>query len=191
MKYIGYIIILVYKVYNRILMHLLKYQFRKCGINVLFYPIKSEFSYKNIIIGNNVFIGNGASFISSISLIQIGNNVLFGPNVSIRGGNHSSHIIGKLMFDYKIKDKLPNDDEPVIIDNDVWIGCNTTILKGVTIGRGSIIAAGAVVTKNLPPYSVAGGVPAKLIRKRWSKEDIIKHELLVYPEIERLNVDSL
>ena len=47
---------------------------------------------------------------------------MFGPNVTIRGGNHSSHIVGKLMTDYKNEDKLPTDDEPVIIDEDVWVG---------------------------------------------------------------------
>lgn len=55
-----------------------------------------------------------------------------------------------------------------------------TILKGVTIGRGSVVAAGAVVTKSCPPYSIIGGVPAKVIKQRFSPEEIVKHESILY-----------
>lgn len=64
----------------------------------------------------------------------------------------------------------------MVIESDVWIGCNVTILKGVTIGRGSVIAAGAVVAKSCPPYSIVGGVPAKVIKERFTEEEIRKHE---------------
>ena len=68
---------------------------------------------------------------------------------------------------------------PVLIEDDVWCGSNVVILKGVTIGHGSIVAAGAVVTKSFPPYSIIGGVPAKLIRMRFTPEQILKHETLL------------
>ena len=58
----------------------------------------------------------------------------------------------------------------------MWCGANVVILKGVTIGRSSIIAAGYVVTKSVPPYSIVAGVPAKVIRRKWNEEDIEKHE---------------
>ena len=60
-------------------------------------------------------------------------------------------------------------DQPVVIEDDVWVGANVTILKGVTIGHGSVVAAGAVVTKSCPPYSIIGGVPAKVLRKRFEE----------------------
>ena len=67
-------------------------------------------------------------------------------------------------------------DQPVTIEDDVWCGANVTILKGVTIGRGSVVAAGAVVTKSFPPYSIIGGVPAKLLKMRFTPEQIEEHE---------------
>jgi acetyltransferase-like isoleucine patch superfamily enzyme len=141
-----------------------------------------DFYYKNIHIGNNVYIGNRASFYASISHIKIGNNVMFGPNVTIRGGNHRIDIVGKYMFD--VKEKLPENDQDVIIEDDVWVGCNTTILKGVTIHQGSVIAAGAVVTKNVPPYAIVGGNPAKVIKFRFSKDQILEHKRLLKQDYE-------
>ena len=58
----------------------------------------------------------------------------------------------------------------------VWIGANATILKGVTIGEGGIMAACSLVTKDVPPYSIVGGFPAKVIGRRFSDEDIVKHK---------------
>lgn len=77
------------------------------------------------------------------------------------------------------KEKLPENDAPVVIEDDVWIGANVTILKGVTIGRGSVVAAGVVVTKSCPPYSIIGGVPAKVLKMRFTPEEIVKHESIL------------
>lgn len=70
---------------------------------------------------------------------------------------------------------------PVEIDSDIWIGTNVTILNGVHISRGCIVAAGAVVTKDVPPYAVVGGVPAKVLQFRFNVEQILEHEKALYP----------
>ena len=61
-----------------------------------------------------------------------------------------------------------------------------TLLSGVHIGRGAIVAAGAVVSKDVPPYSIVGGIPARIIKFRWTIEEILEHEHILYPEEERL-----
>lgn len=165
-----------------------KSMFNSCGKNVIFYPFDS-FSYSNISIGDYVFIGKGAVFHSSESIINIGNKVMFGPRVTIIGGNHNTAEVGKYMFD--VKNKRADDDMPVVVEDDVWVGAGVTILKGTTIGRGSIVAAGSVVRKTVPPYSIIAGVPAKVINTRFDHETIILHEEQLYREKDRLGVDVL
>ena len=82
-------------------------------------------------------------------------------------------------------------DLPVVIESDVWLGANVTILKGVTIGRGSVIAAGAVVNRNVPPYSISGGIPAHTLRFRFTRDQIMEHERLLYREDERLSPETV
>ena len=111
--------------------------------------------------------------------MSIGKKVIFGPKPTIITGDHRIDIVGKYIADITDNEKLPNNDLPVTIEDDCWIGANVTILKGVTIGRGCVIAAGAVVTKSFPPYSIIGGVPAKLLKMRFTSEQIIEHERLL------------
>ena len=116
---------------------------------------------------SNVKIGLNASINSNVMInargkgrIFIGNNVLIGPNVVLRSNNHTFKstkipIISQGMTEGEI-----------IIGNDVWIGSNAVILPNCNIGDGAIIGAGAVVTSNIEPYTVVGGIPAKFIKKR-------------------------
>ncbi len=179
-------------VWNRILILYYREKFAECGSNVTFNPMVSNIYYEHVSVGDFVYIGPGALLMATKeSHIYIRNNVLIGPEVSIVAGNHSSHILGKLMYDYIIEDKLSSDDEPVIIEDDVWIGTGAIILKGVTINRGSIIAAGALVTKDVPAYSIVGGVPARVLKYRWTPEEILQHESMIYPEDKRLSGEEL
>lgn len=161
---------------NKIVSLFVKKAFAKCGRNVHFSPLNSAFSYRNISIGNYVYIGPHALF-SSITHIEIGNKVIFGPCVTIMGGNHNFRDVGIFMFDNH--KKRENDDLPVRIEDDVWIGCNVTILKGVTIGRGAVVGAGSIVTKSIAPYAIVGGNPAKIIRFRFTNDEIKEHERIL------------
>jgi acetyltransferase-like isoleucine patch superfamily enzyme len=161
------------KIWKRIKMLALKKLFKSAGANIIFDP-NDRFSYESITIGNDVFIGSGAKFSASESSINIGRKVMFGPNVTIMGGDHNTSVIGKYMFD--VKEKQPGNDLPVLINDDVWVGCGVTILKGVTIGEGAIVAAGALVINSVEAYSIVGGVPAKKLSMRFSPEEIKKHK---------------
>lgn len=79
----------------------------------------------------------------------------------------------------------------IIVEEDVWIGINVTLLAGAHIGRGAIIGAGAVVRGEVPPYAVVIGNPARIIKFKWSVEDIMEHEKKLYPENERFSKDEL
>ncbi|HJV64112.1 MAG TPA: DapH/DapD/GlmU-related protein [Geomonas sp.] len=164
-------------------MYVLRSLFRSRGKDIWFDPYGS-YTFNTISLGNSVIIGPGACFWSTHSHITIGNKVMFGPNVTIMGGNHNTSAIGRYMFD--VHEKEASDDQPVNIEDDVWVGAGVIILKGVTVGRGSIIAAGAVVTKNIPPYSIVAGTPARVLKKRWSPDQILEHESRLYGEDKRL-----
>ncbi len=88
------------------------------------------------------------------------------------------------MYYYR-RGKPEGYDTDVIVQEDVWIGMNVILLSGVTVGRGSVLAAGSVVTKDIPPYCVAGGVPAKPIKFKWTIEQILEHEVKLYPKEKR------
>lgn len=116
------------------------------------------------------------------STLKIGNFSSIAENVTVLlGGNHpidwvSSFPFGIVFEEFKERyyeyPKLSKGS--IVIGNDVWIGLNSTILSGVTIGDGAIIAAGSIVTKSVEPYAIVGGNPAKLIKKRFTDEAIFK-----------------
>lgn len=133
----------------------------------------------NIEITPPVNIGPNAVIYSTRAKLIIKEHFISGPNLTIITGDHH-YKVGAFMDSLTDKDKIPDNDQDVIIEEDVWCGANVTILKGVTIGRGSIIAAGAVVTKNVPRYSIVGGIPAKVIKKKFTVEEIRQHEELLF-----------
>lgn len=111
----------------------------------------------HISIGKNTTINRNTNILSQC---KIGESVSIAPNVVIVGSNH---VFTERDKDIKSQGTI---SKGIIIEDDVWIATNATILDGVTIGRGSIVAAGAVVNKDIDPYSIVGGVPAKLLKYR-------------------------
>ena len=112
-------------------------------------------------------IGRQCLFFSTRAQVKIGNDVMFGPGVYVITGNHRTDIKGRPMISIRDDEKRASDDEDVVFVGDNWIGARSIILKGVTIGKGAVIAAGSVVTRDVPENEIWGGVPAKLIRRRF------------------------
>lgn len=151
---------------------------KHCGKNVYICPSSSDFKgLWNLSFGDYTSIPKNSLFYCTEAELKIGKKVIFDPHPTIITGDHRVDVIGKYIVDSN--DKLPENDAPVVIEDDVWIGANVTILKGVTIGRGSVIAAGAVVTQSCTPYSIIGGVPAKVLKMRFTPEEIEQHERII------------
>ncbi|WP_307857805.1 acyltransferase [Micromonospora sp. C97] len=160
-------------------------RFAAHGDNFAFDP-DGVYTYETIEVGRNVDLGHRPVIMAARSRIRIGDNVMFGPEVTIRGGNHRIDRLGVPMISVE---KCPTDgalDRGVTIGDDVWVGTRAVILHGVTIGRGAVIGAGAVVTRPVPPYAIAAGNPARVIRLRWPVEAIVSHEEQLYPPERRL-----
>ncbi len=143
--------------------------------------------YGNVYIGNYVSIsGPGTIIHSGNSAIKIGNFVSIAENVSIQGFNHKSKRPTTCPILFKVFEEDFSEDidskGDIIIQDDVWVGSNAVILSGVKIGRGSIIAAGAVVTKDVSPYTIVGGIPAKFIKMRFPEDVIEKLEKMKWWE---------
>ena len=134
---------------------------------------------ENITVGTGSSIGRGAVLWTTRAEIIIGQKVMFGPNVTIITGNHRTDMVGKYMADVTAQEKKPEDDATVVICDDVWIGANATVLKGVTIAEGCVISAGAVLTKSTEPYGIYAGVPAVRIRDRFTQEELNAHRSMM------------
>lgn len=135
--------------------------------------------YSNIVVTPPVNIGPNSCIYTTRAKLIFKGHFISGPGLTIITGDHH-YAPGRFLDSFTDAEKSPDDDKDVIIEEDVWCGANVTILKGVTIGRGSIIAAGAVVTKDIPAYTIAAGVPAKVIRPKFNKEQITKHENILF-----------
>ncbi|KAK9795685.1 putative Maltose/galactoside acetyltransferase domain-containing protein [Seiridium cardinale] len=119
-------------------------------------PIKMDYGH-NVQFGDNVYVNSNSTWIDTC-LISVGSRTLIGPNCSFYSGTHP--------VDPTIRNgtKGPETGKPITIGEDCWFGGNCIVLPGVTIGQGVVVGAGSVVTKDVPPYSVVAGNPARLLR---------------------------
>lgn len=174
------------------LYRLIKYKLKNPSLKI---SLSDNIGYKNFfghgvrlydhVTLNDVEIGSYTYIASrsNLSNVKIGKFCSIGPEVICGIGSHPTNLVSthpsffstlgqsQIVF---AKQNYFEEVKRITIENDVWIGARVTILDGVKIGNGAIIAAGAVVTKDVPPYSIVGGVPAKVIKFRFTKEEIAK-----------------
>ncbi len=144
----------------------------------------------NVYIYEGAHIGSNSIILASNAKFIMKKNSGSARNITVVTGNHA-RIQGRFYRSIKENEKPGGYDKDVVINEDVWIGLNVTILSGVEIGRGCTLASGAVVTKSFPPYCVIGGVPAKIIKNYWSIEEILHHESILYPKEEQFSREQL
>ena len=159
------------KILKKIRMFLLltfKYRFKRVGRD--FYIGKNLIVKANTVsVGDHVYIGNNSHL--SVSSLIIDDYTMLASQVSIVGGDHEFKNVGTpMIFSGR------SEQKGVLIQKDAWVGHGTIIMQGITIGEGSIVAAGSVVTKSVEPYTIVGGVPAKVLKRRFeNSDDEIEH----------------
>lgn len=172
--------------YNKVVSPLFfKSRLGYCGKNVNFRnknkipsnALKQVYLYDNTSIKDFSIISGGGKFIMKRSSGAA-------PGLLVITGSHGREP-GRMHHELSRGHCELDVEKDIVVEEDVWIGSRVTLLPGVTIGRGSTIAAGAVVSKDIPPYCIAGGVPAKFIRFYWDIETIMHHEVMCYSEGER------
>lgn len=172
----GKILRAIYKFFSKVkramyyifIMPFRKAMFASCGKQVRVMN-GGQYDYENVHLGNHVFLAKNVTFMSTRAKIYVGDHTMIGSGTYVITGNHRIDIPGRFMDTITDAEKRPEDDQDVVFKGDCWVGVNCVILKGVTIGEGAVISAGAVVTKDVPPYTVVGGIPAKVICKRFEK----------------------
>jgi acetyltransferase-like isoleucine patch superfamily enzyme len=157
---------------NLIMFHVF-YPWVKYGRNVHVQSSAVIYSPNKVcVLGNNVGIGHYCVLNTDV---VIGNDVMLAAHVGLIARDaHTTDTLGVTMFESPRGDK-----HRIVIENDVWIGFGAVVLSGVTLERGSIVAAGAVVTRDVPAYSVVAGFPANVVKMRFTPEQIREHERLL------------
>lgn len=145
--------------------------------------IENVFMHENtLILGNALIITSKAKFIMK-------NNSVASEGLTVVTGNHP--IVKGELFRERAGDNDIQNAKDVIIEEDVGIGANVTLLNGVNIGRGAIIGSGSVIRNAVPPYAIMAGNPAKVVSFRFLPDTIVEHEQHLYPKNERLDIDIL
>lgn len=163
-------------IYRKSKMAWVRFKYNLKNVHPTFYIGGKCYVSPDLVAGAYVFLAPGCNIYPKVS---IGKYTMFGPGVSVLGGDHIFTDPTSPMI-FSGRPHLP----ATRIGQDVWIGARSFIKAGVTIGDGSIVAAYSVVTKDIPPYSIVGGNPAKFIRERFNKEQIELHKkMLLNPNI--------
>ena len=168
-----------------------KSDFLECGENVLIeYPIKVN-RPKIVLVGNNVAIRGFATIITHTGKLILKNNIGISQKLTVVTGNHTTKPpLNKWQCDCNHSEE--GDIElDTTIEDDVWIGINVTLLPGVTIGRGAIIGACSVVSKSIPPYAIAVGNPCKVIKFKYTVDEILEREKILYPKKDRFTKQEI
>lgn len=162
--------------YNKFIYRpLIKINLKSCGKNFKLGYSSELINPQYFSIGNDFYAGPRSYFVTNANNpVEIGNAVMFGPDCKIIGGNHDVKFKLNHMF---YATGIDHMHSYIKIEDGVWIGANSIILSKADIGEGSIIGAMSLVNKKIPPYCIAAGIPAKIIKPRFNKISDLKEVL--------------
>ena len=129
------------------------------------------------------------TFLSDTGKFIMKDHSIASTNLVIITGNHNRVLEHTLQE--SIANRLADKEKDIVLEEEVWLGTNVTLLPGITIGRGATVAAGSVVNRDLPPYTLCAGIPAKVKKVYWTEEQIIKHEECVYDPEKRMPLSEI
>jgi acetyltransferase-like isoleucine patch superfamily enzyme len=133
--------------------------------------------HMHIVLGDHVGIGGNCFFQADT---ELGNKVMVAANVAfLNSDDHRYDVVGKAMWD-----SGRGDRHMIIVEDDVWIGHGAILLTPAKVGRGAIVAAGSIVVKEVPPYAIVGGNPARVLKMRFTPEEIEAHESLLKARVD-------
>lgn len=168
---------------------LIKSQLGYCGKDVTIRFKTLSDSYKRVELHDGVFIASGFVFVSYSAKLIMKAHSNAATNFTVITGNHG-RVVGRFIMDTE-KERTNEKESDVVIDEDVEIGSDVTILAGVHVGRGAAIGSGTVLRNNVPPYAVVIGNPAKIVGFTFTPEQVVEHEIILYPEDERIPIEKL
>ncbi len=155
-------------IYRTLKMKRYRFKYKLKHVHKTFFMSGPSYVSSDLIAHEYVFIGSGCIIPPNVT---IGKYTMLAPRVSILGGDHVFEN-PTIPIIFSGRPKMPK----TFIGEDVWIGSNVLIMAGITIGNGAIVAAGSVVTKDVPSYAIFGGNAAKLIKMRFTEDEIKEHQ---------------
>lgn len=177
---------------KRLKQHLFASRWRKQNAHNSTMPL-NRFNEKNVEVGKYTYGGLYVLSFDDSQQLKIGSFCSIAPNVAfILSADHRTDTVSTFPFRVKVlgEEKEGISKGNIVVEDDVWIGYGSTIMSGVRIGQGAVIAAGAVVTKDVPPYAIVGGVPARIIRYRFSAQQRVEAEQIDYDKIDEAFIRS-
>lgn len=174
---------------NRLQGSILKSGLGYCGKNVVLHKPNICSNPGNMYLYDNTSIMKNWIVLSDTGRFIMKEHSIASTNLVVITGNHN-RVIDHTLQD-SIANRLADEEKDVICEEEVWLGSNVVLLPGVTIGRGATVAAGSVVNRDLPPYSLCAGVPAKVKKMYWTKEQILNHEEQVYAPEKRMTQEEI
>jgi acetyltransferase-like isoleucine patch superfamily enzyme len=177
------------RLYNRIYGSMLKSALGFCGKNVVLHKPSVCSNPNNMYLYDNTSIMKNWTLLSDTGKFIMKDHCIASTNLVVITGNHN-RVVEHTLQD-SIANRLADEEKDVVLEEEVWLGTNVTLLPGITIGRGTTVAAGSVVNRDLPPYTLCAGIPAKVKKVYWTAEQIMEHERAVYPPDKRKGEDEI